>query len=722
MSPLTATEIKSAYGRAMALLSESKAEEALALLGRIVEANPRIPEVHFQIARIFLSADRHDRALTHFEAAAALKPAEPAIWRGWAGAVALAGDPKTEAAYLAAVKAAPLAPALKLALQDRFGARRKASKPALGDAPPTEAAALVAAMGKGRYAEVEAKALALLRKHPGSAVMANLAASAMAAAGKAGPAQALFRDAAKIDPDYAEAHSNLGRLLLEMGRPDEAKAAFREALARAPEMPVALLNLAMLHTRSGHAAKAVPLIDRVLRQEPASVPALVAKGNALTRLRDYEGAEAALRKAVEKAGGRSAEALAMLAQAEARLGRDDEALAHYDAALVIDPNQPVAQGGKAALLQTLGRFDEAETWFRRVFETDPDNGENYRLFITSHKTKAGDPILAQMEAKLADPRLGETDRMNLSFALAKALEDVKDYDRVFAYLDAANALMRKAYPYDIAARDREIEMVQAAMSGIDWHATRIEGASDYAPIFVTGMPRSGTTLVEQIIASHSQVEGAGEVGDGTREAQRLLSDGKGGLRPVGQVPHAEIAALGHDYAAMLRARFPDAPHVTDKSIQTYLFLGLMKLALPKARFVVVRRDPRDTLLSIYKNKFPEGTHLYAYDQRDLAKYYGTFERMIDFWRAQVPDWFYEVQYEALVANPEEESRKLIAACGLEWEDTCLNFHQNRNKVETLSVFQVRQPISGGSVKAWQRYEAELAPMLTSLAEDGYAPA
>ena len=145
------------------------------------------------------------------------------------------------------------------------------------------------------------------------------------------------------------------------------------------------------------------------------------------------------------------------------------------------------------------------------------------------------------------------------------------------------------------------------------------------------------------------------------------------------------------------------------------------LALPNSRIIVVRRDPRDTLLSIYKNRFPEGTHLYAYDLRDLANYYATFVEMVEFWRSETPDWFTEVEYETLVANPEAESRRLIAAAGLDWEDACLNFHENKRKVDTLSVYQVRQPISGGSVKAWQRYEKELAPMIEVLAERGLLP-
>ncbi|HEX9859421.1 MAG TPA: sulfotransferase, partial [Paracoccaceae bacterium] len=479
------------------------------------------------------------------------------------------------------------------------------------------------------------------------------------------------------------------------------------------------IGFAVLQTKAGHPARAVPLLERALKARPDHVAALTALGNAHTQLCDYATAEAVLTRAKIASGGKAPVALALLAQAQARLGKDAVALENYDAALAIAPGLPTAQGGKAGLLQTLGRFDEAEVWFRRVFESDPLNGENYRLFIASHKTRAGDPILAQMQARFDDPAISEDGRMNLGFAIAKALEDTGDYGRVFEYLNAANGLMRKAHPYDLTQRHREIEAVQAAMAGFDWSAARVAGTSDFAPIFVTGMPRSGTTLVEQIIASHSQVVGAGEVGEGTRIAQRLLFEGADGARTMARLRDDEIAGLGHDYAAMMRERFGEAAHFTDKSIQTYQFIGLMKLALPKAKFIVVRRDPRDTLLSIYKNKFPDGTHLYAYDLRDLGHYYTTFTRMVDFWRALVPDWFYEVEYEALVANPEAESRKLIAACGLEWQDACLNFHQNKRKVETLSVYQVRQPISAGSVKSWQRYGDAMAPLLEALAEDGH---
>ena len=156
--------------------------------------------------------------------------------------------------------------------------------------------------------------------------------------------------------------------------------------------------------------------------------------------------------------------------------------------------------------------------------------------------------------------------------------------------------------------------------------------------------------------------------------------------------------------------------LSDKSIQTYLVMGLVWCTLPKAKIVVVRRDPRDNLLSVYKNVFPTGGHLYSYDLDDLGQYYRMFVEMIEFWRDMNPGGFHEIWYEDLIANPEEETRKLIAASGLEWEDACLNFHENKRKVNTLSVYQVRQPIYKSSVKAWQRYEKELQPLFDSLGD------
>ncbi len=725
MAQMTAADIQKIYAEGLAFQNAGKLDAALKTYGRIVAANPKIAEAHFQIGRILTGANQIGDALRHLKEAVRLRPAESAVWLAWADAVALGGDPADEAEILRVLKSATVDAKLKILLQDRFGARRASTRPATGGMKIPDIRRLLALMDARRFPEAESLATTFVSLHPGSALALNILGSAQASQGNLAAAVANLQNAIRADPNYAEGHDNLGRILVDLKREEDAAVQFRRAVSLAPGLPSALLNLAASLTRTGEPAAALRLLERALAAGADAQPVNLAIGNAHTKLKNYQKAEEAFEKALQAAPaqapgsskGQSNEAIGLLAQAQARQGKDVEALANFERALAIDRKSIVATGGMATLLQTLGRFDEAQEMFRKAFDLDPMEGETYRLFSASHKFKQGDPILERMLTLYDNPALSSASRMSLGFAIAKALEDVKEYGRVFRYLDQANALNRKAHPYDMRSRYGEVESTKAAFADFDWHAARVEGTTSFAPIFVSGMPRSGTTLIEQIISSHSAVTGAGELGEGARAAHQLVLNGNSHM-PVAKIPQAAIAAMGLEYEAYVRARFADVDRITDKSIQSYMFLGLLKLAMPNAKFIIVRRDPRDTLLSIYKNKFPDDTHNYAYDQRDLALYYKTFLDMVDFWRERVPDWIYEVEYEALVANPEVESRKLIAACGLEWEDACLNFHENTRKVETLSLFQVRQPISGGSVKGWKRYEKQLQPMLTALKEQG----
>lgn len=718
MAPLTPAQIKSHYDQALKLIAARRFDDALKLLQQIVETNPKIAEAHYQVGRLAIESHRAALGLRPLQAAARLKPNESAIWRSWAEAVALGGRAPDEAEFLAALKTSPIKTEIRIELQDRFGAQRSASRRSTTGQEGKETLALLSLMKERNYKEAENRARALLNRQPNSAVALNVLGGALAMQGQVEPAKASFAKAAQIDPGYAEAHDNLGRMLLDQNRLEEALVQFHKAVTLTPYLLSALVNYGACLARLGHAASAIAPLERAVEHAPDPALCLVALGNAHTRAKNYAKAEDVLLRAVEASKGRSADALALLAQAQSRLGKDEEALANYDRALALDPNSPIGTGGKAATLQTLGRFDEAKDLFWRAFELDPTNGENYRSFIAAHKTQPGDPIIDLMLERYMGPNLSDLDRLNLAFAIAKALEDTKDFGRVFQYLNQANAYMRKVFPYDIAQREREVAMLKTTFGAFDWHGTQISGTTDFAPIFITGMPRSGTTLIEQIISCHSRVQGAGEVGKVTQDAQNLLVRGDR-IRPLTSVDPAAIATLGHDYETYMRARFFDKLQVSDKSIQTYLYIGLVKLALPQSKIIVVRRDPRDNLLSMYKNKFPDGTHLASYDQRDLAILYDTFVDMVDFWRGLVPDWFYEVDYDKLVSDPEPETRKLIAACGLEWEDACLSPQDNDRKVETLSLFQVRQPITKSSVKGWKRFEKDLAPMLDELKARGH---
>jgi hypothetical protein len=210
------------------------------------------------------------------------------------------------------------------------------------------------------------------------------------------------------------------------------------------------------------------------------------------------------------------------------------------------------------------------------------------------------------------------------------------------------------------------------------------------------------------------VRGGGELGWALSEVMQVFGPDR---RHLGDVSDAEIARIGNRTAERMQKIDPDVAHITDKSVQSYTMIGPLRLALPRAKIVVVRRDPRDNLLSIYKNRFDEGMHLYSYNLRDLAVYYQCFQDIIEFWRHKTPTWFHEIEYEALIANPEQETRKLIAACGLDWEDECLSFHRNTRRVDTLSVHQVRQPLYASSMKAWERYADDLGDLIEALGGD-----
>ncbi|MEZ5798046.1 MAG: sulfotransferase [Paracoccaceae bacterium] len=715
----TAKDLTRAYDNGMKLLASGKHQDALAVFSTIHDANPLIAEVEYQIANVLLRLENYPQALRHAIKAAELAPGQPAVWETLAKATALEGSAAARTGFLTALKVAKIPVPTKTALADRFGPGSKGSSPKLGGAPATVINPLMAALKAQNWSGVIAQSKKVLAAYPNCAFAANACAIALANQGKQNEALAWYARATKMDGAYSEAYMNMANLFSKMNQGANAKEAYQTSICLSPDFFKAICHIAQLCYMEGKFENAQHWLNRATLLQPKNSDLHLLRGNTFTKLRNYPAAYEAFLTAEKLISKPDSAVFWMLAQAESKLQMDAAAEAHFNQAIALAPGNAEIMGSKAVFLQGLGRFEEGEAMFLEAIKSNPKAGEIHRHYYTSHKAKKGEPLIEEMKVHFRDPQISDRDRMHFGFAIAKATEDTKSYEQVFDFLDPANALVRKLYPYDVADRETQIDGLVESLQGMDWNRTPILGTTDAAPIFVTGMPRSGTTLIEQIISSHSMVSGAGEVGLRELTPRRFLPTGLDGkVRPATLIKDSELVDLGNDYAAMMREKFPETPQITDKSIQTYMTLGLTKLAMPNARFIVVRRDPRDTLLSMYKNVFPEGTHLYAYDQVDLARYYATFVRMVDFWRERVPDWFYEVQYEDLVADPETQSRALIAACGLEWEDACLNFHENTRKVETLSVFQVRQPISKGSVRAWERYGNRLAPMINRLRADG----
>ncbi len=716
LPPLGPKEIPAAYQKALALQNAGRLEEALALYERIVHANPKIAEVHFQVARIFASAGRFEKALPHVRAAQRIRPKEPAIWALWAEILTGLGDEGEMRKFESALRRANLPGPAKARIRRLLHPGAAGGKDPAAERAPAPLRAEIAALLEKDPEAAAARTRTALKQHPRSPELQALLARARLALGHKREALEICDRALAADPADAGLHLARGQILLETGHPVEAAEALRRAVrfSQGGAVEKAWLGRALL--KLDRLREAREAIGEAAEKAPENADVLRALGLLHAREGEDEKAAEAFARALEK-GPEDARTHALLARALGALRREAEALSHFDRAIALDPGLAFAYARRAALHQARGDFEAAEADFRKAIALEPENGETYRIFSASHRFRPDDPLLEQMRAVWAREDLSGKDRMNLGFALAKAMEDIRAHDRVFTYLRPANDLMRERFPYDINQRAAEVEKVKKAFEGFDFTQPFDGGYEDFAPIFVTGMPRSGTTLVEQIIASHSRVSAAGEVGEFSREGYKLIARPKGPFRRLEEVTPEEITTLGRRYADHMRGLFPEAERITDKSIQTYLLMGLVRLALPRAHVVVVRRDPRDNLLSIYKNVFHEGTHRYAYNLRDLGRYYRLFEEMIDFWRAKLPGYFHEISYDDLTASPEEEARRLLAACDLEWEDQCLEFHKNRNRVDTLSLYQVRQPIYRSSVRAWERYESELGELFEALGPD-----
>ncbi|ARE41438.1 TPR repeat [Rhodovulum sp. P5] len=714
MPPVDPAQLNRLYQNALRRQSAGDLDGAAELLTQILAARPRQAEALFQMGRIAMARGAPKTAARNFAKAAEVKPAEPAIWTAYAEAVAAINDKAKAKAFIKKAKAARLAPRLLATLQDILAGARKAPVSPLGSAGPEHVQALLALANSGKPEAAETRAAELRKAHPDSAILADIHGNLLARLNRPDAAREAFETALRLAPDFVEARVNFGRFLVDAGDLAAGVSHLEAAVQMAPKHGPSLLALGTALARLGDTEGAIAILTRAAAALPKAPEPQVRLGEALLAAKDFGAAAVAFRKAIDL-GDRRPRVHEDLARALDGSGQPEAALAAHDVAVAADPSRAEGHGRRAIQLQTLGRFDEAEAAFRRAIELDPHNGEAYRMLVKGRKLKDGDPLIAEMEALAARPDLTDHSRMNLAFALAKAMEDTGRTDRIFPFLHEANALMRKLYPFDIAERRAEIDRVKAAFDGVDYTRS-VPGTTDYAPIFVTGMPRSGTTLVEQIIASHSRVTGGGELGFVAPTGLRMLDDGAGGLRALSDMADKDIAGFGRKVEAHFRMRLPGSDLVTDKSIQTYTVAGLVRLALPKARIVVVHRDPRDIGLSIYKNVFAEGTHRYAYNLRDLGQYYRLYLELIDFWRARLPDGFYEIAYEDLIAEPEAQSRALIAACGLEWEDACLDFHKTERRVSTLSLHQVRQPLYATSMKGWERHRDDLSDLIEALGD------
>ena len=391
----------------------------------------------------------------------------------------------------------------------------------------------------------------------------------------------------------------------------------------------------------------------------------------------------------------------------------EDAIKAYKQAARLTPKAIAPRADLAHYLQILGRFDEAETLYRRLIKSHPNQPELYRMFLGTKRLNKGDPLIRQMQKLWSHPRLNDFGRMHLGFALGKAAEE--SGGRPFAYLHAANQAQSRLAPFDRSARQAEFEAYLAAQNGAD--LAPLPGDVSLRPVFICGMPRSGTSLVEQIIARHSEASAGGELSHALRLAVSRFGKGNA-IAPLDSLSPQALHAYADEYLKLAsRDCRRTSGVITDKSILSYQIFGLIHRAMPGARLIVVHRDPRDIALSIYKNHFALGTHRYANDLGDIAFAIKAFRRAIAYWRERLPGQVFEIHYEDLVRDPAQNARALIGAAGLDWQEACLESHKAAGPVQTLSLMQVRQPIHAGRPAAWKNYEAQLEPFIRAWGDE-----
>ena len=515
-----------------------------------------------------------------------------------------------------------------------------------------------------------------------------------------------FEQALALKPAWAEVHSNLGNILQSQGKLEKAAACQERALALKPDCAEAFSNLANIRQAEGKLDDAVAGYERALALKPDFADAHNNLGIAL-----------ATRDKVDDAVAHYERALALKpdwAYAHNNLGnafviqdRIDEATAHYKRALVLKPDYANAHNNLGNIFKEQGKFDDAMAHYGRAISISPDYAEAHLNRAEIKSFRRGDSDLAALEALAGSHVLSPDKAVYLHFALAKALDDFGDYDRAFEHLRTGNALKRRQIDYQ---ENAVLDLFQRISSVFDRSQfDRFHGAGDPSsiPVFVLGMPRSGSTFIEQILASHPQIHGAGE----------LTALEKMELAYPESIPSLDAVALrqiGQSYLSSLPKIDGDKLRVVDKLPGNFLRIGLIRLILPNARFIHTTRNPIDTCLSCYSKLFSHGLY-FSYDLAELGRYYRAYSELMAHWRSVLPPGaMLEVSYEDVVDNLEGQARRLIDYCGLAWEDRCISFHKSTRPVKTASAVQVRQPLFRSSLQRWRRYEADLGPLLDEL--------
>lgn len=505
--------------------------------------------------------------------------------------------------------------------------------------------------------------------------------------GKMGVAANMIGQAIHIDHNMFQYHRAVCEVFRRLGQVDKAIHHGRQAIELAPEDSESYYNLGIALNDGGQFEEAVRSYEQALRLNPNH--------------------------------GLSANNLGSCYE---KIGDEDKAVEAYRKSIAVNPKHAEAQNNLGAILSARGELEEAKACFAAAIEGNPHFIHAHYNLSSLKKYTDDDPHLAILEGLLAQAEQMHGDsRIRFWFAIGKAWEDTKKYDQAFNAYQRGNTLKRNTFDYDVAVTENIGKEIIAKFDE-NFAQKTFKACDDPTPVFIVGMPRSGTTLIEQILSSHSQVYGAGELQDFNQALLDLQnhSDDQDSGRYMDWLlasDDALLKELGEAYIQRLRSHSKDAKRISDKMPGNVFYVGLIHKALPNAKIIHSMRDPIDICVSNYSRLFNESMP-FAYDLEELGRYCKTCDALMAHWKAVLPEGtILDMRYEDNVADLETQARKLIHFCDLDWEDECLDFHKNKRHVKTASISQVRQPIYKSSVERWKRYENYLQPLIKVVNEN-----
>jgi tetratricopeptide (TPR) repeat protein len=558
------------------------------------------------------------------------------------------------------------------------------------------------------------KAAAAARNYPEAY---NNMGNALRALGRQDEAIDAYQKAILLRANYPEAYNNMASVLRDQGQLPEAEHAYRKAISQRRDYLEAYVNLAMLLDSNDRSDEALRVLGDALNIRQNHLGTLIQVARIQLRKTNFEQAEQAARLAI-KIDPQSYDALALLGHVLHETDRLQAAVAAFEAALRLKPTLIEVSSVYAVCLKSLGRLEEAKTQFEKTLEMAPSAYGVYANLGDLQKFTPDDPHLLAMErimAEAADP--GSDRYMALHFALGKAYDDIGQYEKAFQHFKTGTALKRAKLKYEESQTLGFMDSIREVFSAELMKNPPIPGSKSEVPVFIVGMPRSGSTLVEQVLSNHPDAFGAGEI----KEFSRQLNMMRGRFPGLPKYPQimqkmnaAQLNLLGEGYLSKLVALSPGSARITDKLLTNYYFVGLLHILFPKARFIHTRRNPVDTCLSAYTKLFKDDMP-HSYDLGELGRYYRKYEELMAHWEAVLPPGVMKtVVYEDVVGDMPRMARELIDFLGLPWNDACLNFHESSRPVKTASVVQVRQPVYSSSVGRWKRYGDELKPLIDAL--------